>query len=54
VVKPVVKDGKIVPRTMLPITLSYDHRVVDGASAARFVADLVKLLEGFKESDVAL
>jgi pyruvate dehydrogenase E2 component (dihydrolipoamide acetyltransferase) len=54
VVKPVVKDGKIVPRTMLPITLSYDHRVVDGASAARFVTDLVKLLEGFKESDVAL
>ena len=46
VVKPVVKDGKIVPRTMLPITLSYDHRVVDGRDAVTF---LVRL-----ESDVAL
>jgi pyruvate dehydrogenase E2 component (dihydrolipoamide acetyltransferase) len=30
---------------MLPLDLSYDHRVIDGAQAARFVADLVATLE---------
>ena len=30
-------DGQFVPRLMLPLSLSYDHRVVDGAEAARFV-----------------
>ena len=44
--KPVVtKDGKIEPRLMLPLALSYDHRVIDGGSAARFMMDLVKELE---------
>jgi len=33
--KPVVRDGKIEPRLMLPLGLSYDHRVIDGGSAAR-------------------
>ncbi len=33
------------PRLMLPLDLSYDHRVIDGAQAARFVADLVATLE---------
>jgi len=41
----VVRDGQIVPRLMLPISLSFDHRVVDGADAARFVADLIRSLE---------
>lgn len=42
--KPVVRDGEIVVRTMLPLTLSFDHRVADGADAARFVTDVVRLL----------
>ncbi len=41
----VVRDGQIVPRLMLPLALSFDHRVVDGADAARFMTDLVRLLE---------
>lgn len=39
--KPVVRDGKIVIRKMLPLTLAFDHRVADGADAARFVNELV-------------
>ncbi|KTD21671.1 dihydrolipoyllysine-residue acetyltransferase [Legionella londiniensis] len=34
--KPVFKDGAFIPRLMLPLSLSYDHRVIDGAEAARF------------------
>lgn len=34
--KPVYVDGEFVPRLMLPVSLSYDHRVIDGAAAARF------------------
>jgi len=34
--KPVYERGAFVPRLMLPLSLSYDHRVIDGASAARF------------------
>jgi pyruvate dehydrogenase E2 component (dihydrolipoamide acetyltransferase) len=38
-------DGKqFVPRLMLPLSLSYDHRVIDGAEAARFVSYLVRVL----------
>ena len=40
-----VWDGKtFVPRLMLPLSLSYDHRVIDGAAAARFTAYLATLL----------
>jgi pyruvate dehydrogenase E2 component (dihydrolipoamide acetyltransferase) len=49
----VVCDGKIEPRLMLPIGLSYDHRVIDGGAAARFTVDLVEAFENFKEEDVA-
>ena len=42
--KPVVKDGKICIRKMLPITLAFDHRVADGADAARFANKIVGLL----------
>ena len=42
--KPVVRDGKIVIRKMLPLTLAFDHRVADGADAARFVSELVRQL----------
>lgn len=43
-IRPVYRDGQFVPRLMLPLSLSYDHRVIDGASAARFTADMVKEL----------
>jgi pyruvate dehydrogenase E2 component (dihydrolipoamide acetyltransferase) len=42
--KPVYKDGTFVPRLMLPLSLSYDHRVVDGAMAARFTTHLASVL----------
>jgi len=42
--KPVYERGAFVPRLMLPLSLSYDHRVVDGAEAARFVVFLAKTL----------
>jgi pyruvate dehydrogenase E2 component (dihydrolipoamide acetyltransferase) len=35
--EPVWQDGQFVPREMLPLSLSYDHRVIDGADAARFL-----------------
>ena len=38
--KQVFIDGKFVTRTMLPLSLSYDHRIIDGAEAARFNNDL--------------
>lgn len=42
--KPVYKDGTFVPRLILPLSLSYDHRVIDGADAARFTAFLSRVL----------
>jgi pyruvate dehydrogenase E2 component (dihydrolipoamide acetyltransferase) len=45
--KPVVRDGKIEPRLMLPLALSYDHRVIDGGTAVRFMLDLVQAFETF-------
>jgi pyruvate dehydrogenase E2 component (dihydrolipoamide acetyltransferase) len=42
--KPVVRDGQIVIRKILPITLAFDHRVADGIDAARFVSELIRLL----------
>jgi pyruvate dehydrogenase E2 component (dihydrolipoamide acetyltransferase) len=38
-------DGQIAPRLLLPLSLSYDHRVIDGADAARFLRFLVEMLE---------
>ncbi len=38
--KQVFKDGKFIPRTMLPLSLSYDHRIIDGAEAAKFNNEL--------------
>jgi pyruvate dehydrogenase E2 component (dihydrolipoamide acetyltransferase) len=44
--QPVWRDnGQVVPRLQLPLSLSYDHRVIDGADAARFVRYLVEMLE---------
>jgi pyruvate dehydrogenase E2 component (dihydrolipoamide acetyltransferase) len=42
--KPVYLDGNFVPRLMLPLSLSYDHRVIDGANGARFSSFLVAAL----------
>jgi pyruvate dehydrogenase E2 component (dihydrolipoamide acetyltransferase) len=42
--KPVYRDGQFIPRLMLPLSLSYDHRVIDGATAARFTSHLVEVL----------
>jgi pyruvate dehydrogenase E2 component (dihydrolipoamide acetyltransferase) len=43
--KPVVRDGQIVVRTMLPLSMSFDHRVVDGADVVRFLTLVMRLLE---------
>jgi len=42
--KPVWKDGKFEPRLILPFSLSYDHRVIDGAAGARFTTYLAQVL----------
>ena len=39
-IKQTYSDGKFIPRKMMPISLSYDHRMIDGAEAARFCQDL--------------
>jgi pyruvate dehydrogenase E2 component (dihydrolipoamide acetyltransferase) len=52
--KPAVRGGKVETRMLLPLALSYDHRVIDGADAARFIVDLVKSIEEFPERDVKL
>jgi pyruvate dehydrogenase E2 component (dihydrolipoamide acetyltransferase) len=43
--EPVVRGGQIVVRTMLPITLTFDHRVADGADGARFAQAIIRRLE---------
>jgi pyruvate dehydrogenase E2 component (dihydrolipoamide acetyltransferase) len=43
--EPVWKDGSFVPRQMLPLSLSYDHRVIDGADAMRFLRWVVDAIE---------
>ncbi len=40
----VYQNGEFVPRLMLPLSLSYDHRVIDGAAAARFTQFLAFIL----------
>ena len=50
--KPVWDEAaaEFVPRLMVPLSLSYDHRVIDGASAARFVAHLVNVLSDLRRA----
>ncbi|MCC7415882.1 MAG: 2-oxo acid dehydrogenase subunit E2 [Acidobacteria bacterium] len=43
--EPVYRDGQFVPRLMLPLSLSYDHRVIDGADGIRFLRWIVEALE---------
>ncbi len=52
--KPVAVDGKVAIRTILPLCLAYDHRVLDGADAVRFIKDVIAGLESFDEADVKL
>lgn len=46
--KPVYEDGEFVPRLMLPLSLSYDHRVIDGADGARFILHLTNMLSDIR------
>ena len=46
--KPLWRDGIFVPRLMLPLALSYDHRVIDGAEGARFITHLSSVLEDIR------
>jgi pyruvate dehydrogenase E2 component (dihydrolipoamide acetyltransferase) len=50
--KPVIREERVESRVLLPIALSYDHRVIDGGVAARFVVDLVAAFESFSEGNV--
>lgn len=45
--QPVWRDGEFVPRLIMPLSLSYDHRVIDGAAAARFCVHLADILSDF-------
>ena len=47
--KPVWNGSEFIPRLMLPLSLSYDHRVIDGAEAARFSQKLVSYLEDMRQ-----
>lgn len=46
--KPVYQEGEFVPRLMLPLSVSYDHRVIDGALAARFTTYLAQVLSDIR------
>ena len=50
--RPIVIDDQIEIRPQLSIVLNFDHRVIDGASAARFMADVITLLKGGLEEHV--
>ncbi len=47
-IKPVYEQGEFKPRLMLPLSLSYDHRVIDGAEAARFTRLIAELLKDIR------
>ncbi len=48
--KPVWDGKQFVPRLMLPLSLSYDHRVIDGAMAARFTSELASVLADMRKT----
>ena len=52
--KPVIHDGTVESRIMMPISVSYDHRLIDGGNAARFVLDLLAAIHAIKDADVKL
>ena len=52
--KPVVREGAVESRMLLPMAISYDHRVIDGGNAARFAVDLVAAIQSMGEKELAL
>ena len=50
--RPMVRDRKVALRMVLPLALSYDHRVIDGADGARFLREIVRCLEDYPEADI--
>ena len=48
--RPVWNGSEFVPRLMVPLSLSYDHRVIDGALAARFVVYLARVLSDLRRA----
>jgi pyruvate dehydrogenase E2 component (dihydrolipoyllysine-residue acetyltransferase) len=48
--RPVFRDGAFVPRLMLPLSLAYDHRVIDGAAGARFTTYLASVLSDIRRT----
>ncbi len=52
--RPVVSDGRVLIRTLMPLCLSYDHRVLDGGDAVRFLKEIVAGLQSFPESEVKI
>ena len=53
-IKPLARNGKVEQRLMMPMGLSYDHRLIDGGAAARFIVDLAQAFENFREEDAKL
>jgi pyruvate dehydrogenase E2 component (dihydrolipoamide acetyltransferase) len=48
--KPVYRDGGFLPRLILPLSLSYDHRVIDGAAAARFITHFCSVINDLRRA----
>lgn len=44
--RPVIRDGAVAPGREFPLSLSYDHRIIDGAAGRAFMADLIEVVEG--------
>jgi pyruvate dehydrogenase E2 component (dihydrolipoamide acetyltransferase) len=49
-IRPLWNGTEFVPRLMLPLSLSYDHRVIDGAAAARFLVHLINVLNDLRRA----
>lgn len=49
VIKPIYKDGEFVPRLILPFSLSYDHRVIDGVGAVEFTKEISLILNDIRD-----
>lgn len=54
VTRPAYIDGKLQPRVLLPLCVSYDHRLIDGADGARFTTTLAQAFGNISDSDVKL
>ncbi len=52
--KAVVRGGKVEVRSLMPVCVSYDHRVIDGAEGARFTRSFIEALETISDADVQI